>query len=216
MAESGNPTSQNAVSDATASSTDASGSVLVAALGSVGEGAAQLLKSALGSPRSAPGMSPRTKVNEQRESADASGSGGRSDGGADWEAKSKTGSEGAQDGHASAGSFAAPARSSSALSYVHSSTRSDSSKGRDGQKRHAMPCITLREDSRGYVTLFGMEPGGELERLGTVRSGDVIVEVDGKSALGLTEKQVRGLLVGDKDSLCTIHWIAPNKVTTRA
>ena len=163
MAESGNPTSQNAVSDATASSTDASGSVLVAALGSVGEGAAQLLKSALGSPRSAPGMSPRTKVNEQRESADASGSGGRSDGGADWEAKSKTGSEGAQDGHASAGSFAAPARSSSALSYVHSSTRSDSSKGRDGQKRHAMPCITLREDSRGYVTLFGMEPGGELE-----------------------------------------------------
>ena len=81
------------------------------------------------------------------------------------------------------------------------------------RKVQAMPCLTLREDSRGNVTLFGMEPGGELQRLGTVRSGDIVVEVDGKSALGLTEKQVRAMLVGDKGSACKIHWVSPDKAT---
>jgi hypothetical protein len=78
-------------------------------------------------------------------------------------------------------------------------------------KGFAMPCITLREDSRGNVSLFGMEPGGALQRLGTVCSGDIIVEVDGKSAVGCTEKQVRAMLVGERGSVCTIRWISPDK-----
>ncbi len=95
------------------------------------------------------------------------------------------------------------------------STRPSGFEGRDAHKRFAMPCITLREDTRGNVTLFGMEPGGALEALGTVRSGDIIVQVDGKPALGRTEKQVRGLLVGEKGSVCTIHWVPPDKVPWR-
>lgn len=82
----------------------------------------------------------------------------------------------------------------------------------NSNKGFAMPCITLREDSRGNVSLFGMEPGGALQRLGTVCSGDIIVEVDGKSAVGCTEKQVRAMLVGEKGSICTIRWISPDKV----
>ena len=79
-----------------------------------------------------------------------------------------------------------------------------------------MPCITLREDSRGNVSLFGMEPGGALQRLGTVRSGDIIVEIDGRSALGCTERQVRAMLVADKGTVCTISWISPDKVSLHA
>jgi len=109
-------------------------------------------------------------------------------------------------------------RSCSAAAAVQSSarlsTRPRGFEGRDAHKRFAMPCITLREDTRGNVTLFGMEPGGALEALGTVRSGDIIVQVDGKPALGRTEKQVRGLLVGEKGSVCTIHWGPPDKVDT--
>jgi C-terminal processing protease CtpA/Prc len=78
-----------------------------------------------------------------------------------------------------------------------------------------MPCITLRQGTHGNVSLFGMEPGGELHRLCTVRCGDIIVEVDGKSALGLTEKEVRAMLCGQKGSICRISWIAPDKLDMR-
>ena len=84
--------------------------------------------------------------------------------------------------------------------------------GREEHKRLAMPCITLRQGTHGNVSLFGMEPGGELHRLCTVRCGDIIVEVDGKSALGLTEKEVRAMLCGQKGSICRISWIAPDKL----
>jgi hypothetical protein len=109
------------------------------------------------------------------------------------------------------GAAAAAVQSSARLS-----TRPGGFEGRDAHKRFAMPCITLREDTRGNVTLFGMEPGGALEALGTVRSGDIIVQVDGKPALGRTEKQVRGLLVGEKGSVCTIHWVPPDSVLSLA
>jgi len=87
--------------------------------------------------------------------------------------------------------------------------------GREEHKRPAMPCITLRQGTHGNVSLFGMEPGGELHRLCTVRCGDIIVEVDGKSALGLTEKEVRAMLCGQKGSICRISWIAPDKLDMR-
>jgi len=87
--------------------------------------------------------------------------------------------------------------------------------GREEHKRPAMPCITLRQGTHGNVSLFGMEPGGELHRLCTVRCGDIIVEVDGKSALGLTEKEVRAMLCGQKGSICRISWIAPDKLDIR-
>jgi len=110
--------------------------------------------------------------------------------------------------HVADSSHAPPVRDLSA----RLSTRPSDFDARDSHKRFGMPCITLREDTRGNVSLFGMEPGGALQRLGSVRSGDVLVEVDGKTALGRTEKQVRGLLVGEKGSICTIHWISPDKV----
>ena len=108
-----------------------------------------------------------------------------------------------------------PGAGAAAAAAQRFSTRPSGFEGRDAHKRFAMPCITLREDTRGNVTLFGMEPGGALEALGTVRSGDIIVQVDGKPALGRTEKQVRGLLVGEKGSVCTIHWVPPDKVPWR-
>jgi len=106
-------------------------------------------------------------------------------------------------------------RGESASSEAHRLSSAEAKSARSSRGL-GMPCITLREDTRGNVSLFGMEPGGALQRLGTVRSGDVIVEVDGRSALGCTERQVRAMLVGEKGSVCTIRWISPDKVSLHA
>jgi hypothetical protein len=174
-------------------------------LAGVGTGAAQWIKS-LGSPR-AP-VSPGAAA-----TAD--------DGGHAPEPHTKQGTEKGQAGKEGLRGFLSGASTDASAQKPshtneggHNSSRLSTrpSFDRDSQKRFAMPCLTLREDTRGNVTLFGMEPGGSLQRLGTVRSGDIIVEVDGKPALGRTEKMVRGLLVGEKGTACTIHWIAPDKV----
>mmetsp|Transcript_26780 Transcript_26780/g.41895 ORF Transcript_26780/g.41895 Transcript_26780/m.41895 type:complete len:221 (-) Transcript_26780:278-940(-) len=83
------------------------------------------------------------------------------------------------------------------------------------QLPEAMPCIVLKAEER-KVCLFGMEPGGQLETLGKVENGDVILSVDGQSVEGQSKKEVEILLRGPLNSITRVTWEKQggSKVTT--